>query len=754
MTTVEEERLAAVAALGLLDTPPEERFDRITRTAAALFGVDEALVTLLDRDRLFLKSCVGALAPSHPREASICATTVAEDAVVVVPDLALDPRFRDLSAVRVDGVRFYAGVPLRSQGRPVGTLCLSDRTPRAFGQTDVARLLDLAGWAQDELTRVELSSSLAHQHETSARLTAVLDASPDAVLVLAADGVVQEASAATASVFGRRREEVLHRHVATLLATTDGRPLGPLLQQDGLVEAGLRARRPGGAVDVQVRSRALPGEERVLDVRDVSGEAETARALTALQQRFELLLEAAETGVVGTDGDGVVTWVNPAAARMLALVVQHEGADLHDLAHGTLHPREQCPLLRALEERVAQRVPVDAVVRADGTLLDVEWTAAPTVVDGEVTGAVVTLSDTSNRRAVDRMKDEFISVVSHELRTPLTSIRGSLGLLGSGRFGELPAAATRLVQIAVGNTDRLVRLVNDILDLERIESGKADVEMVLQPLHPLIEQARDSVVDATSGVTVEIVGAPLEAAVDADLLLQALINLMANAVKFSPPGATVEVECTEVGAEVQVAVRDHGRGIPADRLTRVFERFEQVDASDARDKGGTGLGLAITRSIATALGGRVLVASVPGEGSTFTLTLPRPLQHDADSGRWVVLVEDDVDLSEVLEAGLSERGFSVAVARTEDDAVDLVRRLRPALLLLDVELARGSGYGVAARLRDDAALEGVRVVVATVHDLDETARGRLRVGDTRFVRKGRGDEDVVQVVLALAEDWT
>ena len=754
MRRSEAQRVAVVASLGLLDTPREERFDRVSRTAATLFDVPVALVTLLDAERLFVKSSVGDVPSEVERSAAVCETTVGQDAPLVVPDLSEDPRFAALPVVADDGLRFYAGVPLHVHGTPVGTLCLFGEQPRSFADADVARLQDLGVWAESELDRTELARALAKEHETSTRLGAVLDASPDAVLVLGPDGLVQEANAAAEEVFGRPREEVLHAHVATLLATTDGGPLGDLLQQDGLVPAGLRARRRGTTAAVEVRSRRLdlPGLSRVLDVRDVSGEAEATAALDALRQRYELLLEAAETGVIGTDADGGITVVNPVAARLLGLAAVPSGRDLHDLAHGDLHRREDCPLLRALAERVPQRVPVDQVVRTDGQRLDVEWTAAPTIAAGVVTGAVVTLSDTTARRAVDRMKDEFISVVSHELRTPLTSIRGSLGLLGSGRFGALPDAATRLVQIAVGNTDRLVRLVNDILDLERIESGKVDLSLVLQPLQPLLEQTRDAVVGEGGGVQVVLDAGGLDAATDADLLVQALTNLLANAVKFSPPGSVVQVTARGVGGEVHVAVRDSGRGIPADRLARVFERFEQVDASDARDKGGTGLGLAITRSIATALGGRVLVASEVGVGSTFTLALPRGLDGDEQSGRWVVLVEDDVDLSEVLAAGLAGQGFDVAVARTEEEAVALVRRLRPVVLLLDVELARGSGYGVAAQLRGDPALARTRVVVATVHDLDEARRQRLRLGETRYVCKGRGDEDVVQVVLALAKE--
>ncbi len=218
-----------------------------------------------------------------------------------------------------------------------------------------------------------------------------------------------------------------------------------------------------------------------------------------------------------------------------------------------------------------------------------------------------------------------------------------------------------------------------------------------------------------------VLGEELDAAVDADLLVQALTNLIANAVKFSPAGAAVDVDCAAGRRRgARRCARPRPRH-PPDRLARIFERFEQVDASDAREKGGTGLGLAITRSIATRprrpRAGR---AASRAAGARSPSPLPRGLAGDDGSGRWVVLVEDDVDLSEVLAAGLSDQGFDVAVARTEDEAVALVQRLRPAA----APARRRAGPRQRLRGRRAAAAttrrwSDTRVVVATVHDLDE-----------------------------------
>jgi signal transduction histidine kinase len=226
---------------------------------------------------------------------------------------------------------------------------------------------------------------------------------------------------------------------------------------------------------------------------------------------------------------------------------------------------------------------------------------------------------------VDRLKTEFVSMVSHELRTPLTSIRGSLGLLAGGALGTLPTGALRMVSLALDSCARLTRLVNDILDIERIESGTMPMVMGHHEASVLIEEAAAQlqVLAVQAGVTLQVTGAQGMVHADADRVVQTLINLMNNAIKFSPPGSSVDVSSMAHGAFVEFRIGDHGRGIPEDKLDRIFSRFEQVDSSDARDKGGSGLGLAISRSVVDRLGGRIWAESVEGAGATFRFTLPR-----------------------------------------------------------------------------------------------------------------------------------
>ena len=653
MTAPLRDTAALLRDLSGLSMVNEERFDRITRTAAALFGTRSAFLGLLDADKQWVKGCANIVLPVLARRDTFCQHVVVQGRLLVVPDLRLDPRFAAHEIVTERGYLFYAGHPLRIRGHVAGTLCLLDDRVRDLAPDDRVRLADLAAWAETEVLAVE--------------------------------------------------------------SELDDR------------------RRAGTSV------------------------------LATVHKRDELILQFVDTAICGVDPEGFVNFGNPAAANLLGdslerLIGTHFRATYQPCApDGTLRTTKDSAVVEAIRRGVTRHVRGDTLLRADGTRIEVEYAAAPLVVDSEVLGAVVTISDISAMRAVERMKDEFVSGVSHELRTPLTSIRGSLGLLASGRFGELPAQGARLVQIALDNTERLVRLVNDILDLERIEAGRADLRPRTQPLGPLLTAARDAVAGAAEqvGVTVECTPLPVPVDVDGDFFVRALTNLLGNAVKFSPPGATVTIGARVGAAEVHVAVTDRGRGIPADRLGRIFDRFEQVDASDAREKGGMGLGLAITRSIVERHGGRIEVASTPGEGSTFTIALPvstvnaAPRAGDPDAPRpAVVIVDDDDDLVEVLTAALAAHEVDVASARGVESAVRLVRRLRPALVVLDIQLADGDGYEVAAQLRADPATAATPLVVATEHDLDAVKLARLALGPTSAVVKGAIGSDIVRTVLA------
>ncbi len=345
-----------------------------------------------------------------------------------------------------------------------------------------------------------------------------------------------------------------------------------------------------------------------------------------LKQNEALLMEAQTIAHMGSweqgPSAGAMTWSDE-MFRLLGwpprAVVPSRSALLEQV-----HPEDRDELRGRLERGEPFTAQV-RIIRPDGQcrILALRYEVVPDPLR-PAGRAIGVAQDVTEQRAIERMKDEFVSVVSHELRTPLTAIRGSLGLLASGRLGQLDSRGQDMLEVAARNSDRLVRLINDILDVERMASGS----LVLQPrtcrtdelLHAAVEAM--ATVAQRANVTLELEPGSWELTADADRLHQVLTNLIDNAVKFSSGGSRVRLAARKLGSEVRFQVSDDGRGIPPDRLEAIFERFGQVDASDSRQKGGTGLGLTICRNIVQLHGGRIWAESVLGEGSTFYVVLP------------------------------------------------------------------------------------------------------------------------------------
>jgi PAS domain S-box-containing protein len=260
-------------------------------------------------------------------------------------------------------------------------------------------------------------------------------------------------------------------------------------------------------------------------------------------------------------------------------------------------------------------------------------------------------AEMEQRQSVETLKDEFIGIVSHELRTPLTSMQGALGLLAMGLMDDEPEQMKQMIEIASIETERLVRLVNNILDLDKLDAHSNSIEQEWCDAHTLIQRAIDVMTGSAAAAGVDLVldCPPLEIWVSPDRIVQTLTNLLGNAMKFSPPNSSVSIAVTQINEpmperggrfdsvrmaptsaarQICFAIKDCGRGIPADKLETIFNRFQQVDSSDSRDKGGTGLGLAICKSIVEQHQGRIWVESEWGQGSTFFFTLPQPMNRN------------------------------------------------------------------------------------------------------------------------------
>ena len=369
--------------------------------------------------------------------------------------------------------------------------------------------------------------------------------------------------------------------------------------------------------------------------------------LERMARQTEVLLTSVGDGIYGVDTRGRITFVNPSGASALRYTpLELLGRDAHDFLHapderGAPYAYDGCYIAEAIRTGSVTAAEEDVYLRSDGTTFDVEITASPLVDEDVPRGAVVVFRDVTQRREVDRMKNEFISVVSHELRTPLTSIRGSLDLLNSGVLGQLSPQAQSMTSIAVESSERLTRLINDMLDLERIESGASSLDTAPVDARDLLERSATEMAGLASstGVRIEVGDSAGRVVADRDRIVQTVTNLLSNAIKFSERGQAVVLEAEPEDGQVVFRVRDEGRGIPTEKLDTVFKRFEQVDSSDARQKGGTGLGLAISRSIVERHGGRIWAESELGSGTTVLFTLPSARTARPSHGRPTVSPE-------------------------------------------------------------------------------------------------------------------
>jgi len=347
------------------------------------------------------------------------------------------------------------------------------------------------------------------------------------------------------------------------------------------------------------------------------------------------------------------------------------------------------------------------------------------------------------RSDLDTVKDEFISTVSHELRTPLTSIRGALGLLSSGMLGNVDARAQNLLRIASSNTERLIRLINDILDLERMDSGRAPLKLRRCSMQDLSREAVDTMTPMADGASVHLelkCLAPRDSIyfdADPDRILQVLTNLLSNAIKFSPVNEKVSVQIDSDTNSVLLKVVDHGRGIPVDKLESVFDRFQQVESSDASKKGGTGLGLAICRSIIQQHGGAIWAqANQSGTGTTLwvqlsrsaraTDTAPSATAMPLERGEGLVLVcDDDAGIRVVVAEQLRQHGYDIVEAGSGEEVIAIAKEQAakhrknahaPAIsaILLDLYMPGLSGWETLQRLKEFPATAAIPVVILSV----------------------------------------
>jgi len=358
---------------------------------------------------------------------------------------------------------------------------------------------------------------------------------------------------------------------------------------------------------------------------------EAQRQVEASGRKLALFAERAPIAVLELDSDGRIQRMNHAAENLFGWT-SNELVEKNASVKILIRPEFHAEFDAQWQQLMASRAPVAHLKirnpRRDGLEVVCEWNVTPLVnSEGGVVGVIAQGQDITRQMEAEQLKKEFTSTLSHELRTPLTSIIGSLQLINSGVLGDIDKEVAELTGVAVRNSQRLLDLINDILDIEKIESGKLTMEPELLTLDELVGESlvlnkgfaeRFQVRYEPRGVLL-----PVQVRADHKRLLQVMTNLLSNAAKFSPPGETVEISMEDLGTRVRVGVHDHGPGIPENFRARIFGRFAQADSSATRQKGGTGLGLAICKRLIELMDGRIGFTEREGGGTVFYFELPK-----------------------------------------------------------------------------------------------------------------------------------
>jgi len=454
----------------------------------------------------------------------------------------------------------------------------------------------------------------------------VMDAMGQGLTVTNVDALAEYINPAGARMLGYAPEELVGRRTWDFVVPEDLHLMAETHAQrragiSSTYEARLR-RRDGSIVHALVsgtprfREGTLIGS--IVVFTDLTERKKAEETLAASEAQSQALLNAIPDLMCRLSRDGVI--VGYKVEREAEVAVPPDvalGRTIQEL-FPDLAPQIMRTVERALHTGTVQTLEYQILTR--GSLRDRE---ARVVAAGK-DDVVMIIRDVTDQRSAQRMKDFFVSMVSHELRTPLTAVHGALGLLTDGLLGEFPEKGRRMLDIATANTERLIRLTNDIIEVQRIRLGKFEIVRGMCSATDLMVHAVDAVrpLAAKTQVGLEYRPHEVQVSVDSDRIVQVLTNLLSNAIRFSPEGTTVRLTAERRDDQVVFHVQDRGPGIPVYELENVFEAFKQVEAPDMRWKGGIGLGLFICRSIVEAHGGRIWAESTPGEGSTFSFTLP------------------------------------------------------------------------------------------------------------------------------------
>jgi PAS domain S-box-containing protein len=666
------------------------------------------------------------------------------------------PYGQEWTNVRADGARIRVAVSVWELKNPAG---------EPQGSVAIAREVTTVRRLEEDIRR------------SNALFNAVINSTDQAIIAVDLEGTMILYNPAAERMEGYQASEFLGKHTSFNTRRTMLRHEIEARAEKIRLEYGreaddvevftlpLKDDPPGGVQWTFVRKggERYPVQMSVSEMRDARGAAigymAVIRDITAFKAlearlresraRLQAVIDGIDYAIFATDADGILRLINRGTERILGYsVADLVGRPVTEMAARFADPAELRTRASRLAKHYGRKVsdmelislalPDDGPfgqewshARPDGTSITLAFSVYTLFDDeGKPTGVVALARDVTQLKALERMKSEFISTVSHELRTPLTSIRGALGLVSGGAAGPVPAGMREMLAIAYRNSERLVHIINDILDIDKIESGRMNFQRtpleVVQTLRHAIEA--NLPYGQKYGVSFVLGETPAGAWVlaDPDRLMQVMSNLLSNAAKFSPAGSEVTVKAEEAGGKLRISVRDHGPGISESFRGRVFDKFAQAEGNDARKHEGTGLGLNITRKLVEAMDGRIGfdtrtaggAASLSGTGTTFWFELPlahepseAPSESPPSPRDRVLICEDDADVGKLLKILLERAGLSADVERTLAGAKERLARGGYAAMTLDLVLPDGSGLTWLRQLRQDPATRELPVIV-------------------------------------------